>query len=107
MATIYLQLVGNYFYPTNAISKEILIRDFRLERFPKERFDSLAPMIVRKGNSLAVADYTPEVCTRNIPFSEKIGGKVKSVNNPCSKCYLHGLCSEDCGRKLFRLFSRK
>lgn len=107
MATIYLQLIGEYFYPTNSVSKEILLEEFRLERFPEHRFDAVAPILVRKGNRLAVSDYSPQISEPYIPRGEKIGGEAKSVENPCKKCYLRGLCDDGCGRKLFRLFSRK
>ena len=42
MATIRLQLIEGYFYPTDFISRETLVNMFRIERFPENRFDELS-----------------------------------------------------------------
>ena len=109
MATIRLQLIEGYFYPTDFISRETLVELFRIERFPESRFVVLSPSIIAKGHAMAVANYTPKVSPAVDKSGwQKIGGTAKSVSNPCSKCYLRELCDDgECGRKTFRLFSRK
>ena len=109
MGTIRLQLVGEYFYPTDSVSRNILVEEERIERLPENRLDILSPVFVRKGYKIAISNYIPEKSVSpSLPFSPKIGGEAKSVINPCQNCYLRELCDDgECGRKLFRLFSRK
>lgn len=108
MSVIRLQLINEYFYPTDAVSKELLIKSMRIERFPLNRFDVVSPSLVHKGYALAVEGYSPTPAPEYIPIGERIGGEPKSVCNPCVKCSLRDVCdSDECGRKCFRLFSRK
>ena len=105
---INLQLINGYFYPTDAVSKEILVNGYNLERIPKDAFDRWSPKLVRDGHKLAIANYNPEP-RKDIepPIGIKIGGTPKSVKNPCLKCRMGGLCdSDDCGKKNFRLFTK-
>ena len=106
--TIQLQLINGYFYPTNSISRDIMIDNYRLERIPQDRFDLLAPRFVRDGYKLAVNDYEPSPRKGySKPYSPKIGGEPKSFKEPCTTCRLKDVCdSDDCGRKNFRLFSK-
>ena len=108
MSTIRLQLINGYFYPTDALSRQILIEHLQLERFPADRFDVLSPALVHQGHALAVDGYSPDPPTEHRPVGAKVGGYPKSVKNPCIDCYLRHVCdSDECGRKSFRLFSRK
>lgn len=109
METIRLQLIGEYFYPTDSVSRDILIEEERIERFSENRLDRLSPALVKKGYKIAISNYTPkQSVSPSIPFGHKIGSEAKSVINPCQNCYLREVCDDgECGRKTFRLFSRK
>lgn len=108
MAAIRLQLIQDYFYPTDAVSRQTLIDCLRLERFPLERLDLLSPRLVRLGYSLAIVDYMPTQRPEYRPVGMRIGGEPRSTVNPCVKCGARSICdSDECGRKCFRLFSRK
>ena len=108
MSVIRLQLINEFFYPVDAISKQHLEESLRLDRFPLHRFDMLSPRLVSLGYALAITGYNPVPPPENIPRGEKIGGEPKSVINPCVKCGVRELCdSDECGRKCYRLFSRK
>ena len=108
MATIRIQLVGEYFYPTDAISEKHLTNLFELGRFPKRRFDEIMARAVVKGYSFAVANYTPTTYGKiDTTGLAKLGGVPKATKDPCVKCVLRGLCDNDeCGAKSFRLHSK-
>lgn len=106
--TVRLQLINGHFYPTDAISSDILRREFELGRIPEERIDVISPKLVRRGYKLAISDYNPNPTNhyRNT-VGTKIGGQAEPQENPCKKCGFNGLCdSDDCGKKKYRLFSK-
>ena len=106
--TIRLQLINGYFYPTDAISSRILNREFDIDKIPEEKINVISPKIVSKGYKLAISDYDPTPTNRPSSFGSKIGGEAKPQQNPCKRCGFNGLCdSDECGKKTYRLFSKK
>ena len=59
MATIRLQLIKGYFYPTDAVSRKILEDSLRVDRIPLERFDVVSPKLVKAGHAMAIKDWDP------------------------------------------------
>ena len=59
MATIHLQLIKGFFYPTDADSRKILEECMRLDRIPLERIDVVSPKLVKAGHVLAIKDWDP------------------------------------------------
>ena len=55
--TIRLQFVNGYFYPTDCDSRDTLVEELRLERFPEERTYAIFPRLVKHGHKLAITDY--------------------------------------------------
>jgi hypothetical protein len=107
MSTIRLQLVGEYFYPTDSVSASTLENLFGIARFPEHRFDTLAPKMIREGYSLAVADYFP------VPTQTRFYGALdlhtgeRKQSGPCLKCYLREACDGDiCSMGWRKLCSR-
>ena len=110
LSTIKLQLIDGYFYPTDSISSKILEDEFELGRIPENRIDVLSPKLINMGYKLAISDYNPQPTTyyHSNFYSGKIGGTPKPQKNPCTKCGFNGLCdSDECGKKSYRLFSKK
>ena len=107
--TIRLQLINDYFYPTDAISKDTLERELGIPRIPKKRIEQISSKLVANGYKLAINDYNPESPNKvNNSAGQKIGGIPKPQQNPCTKCGLKKACdSDDCGKKHFRLTSNK
>lgn len=104
MNTIRLQLIEGCFYPTDGVSRQHLIDECRLERFPEHRFNELSPVLVKRGYKLAVVDYMPVIRQDTITQVRYTGNKGKSVKNPCVSCSIKNVCdTDDCGRKIGRL----
>lgn len=96
---IRLQFIEGVFYPLDVDSLNTLIDNFHVEKFPEHRFDTLSPKLVKNGYKLAVAGYDPEPVKPITPSWAKMGEDFKPIKNPCSHCYLKGLCdSDECGR---------
>lgn len=57
MNTIQLQLIGEYLYPTNSWSRDILFDETNHDRFKIEMLDLLSPRLVKKGYKLAISNY--------------------------------------------------
>lgn len=108
MPIIRLQLIGGFFYPTDAISRQTLEKDFRLDRIPERRLSALSSKMVWEYHyALAITDYEPSASdSYSPPRGQKIGGDPRAVQNPCERCRLNGLCGDECGRKLFPLHKR-
>lgn len=105
MNTIRLQLIDGDFYPTDSMSRDTLRDLLHIDRFPDFRLDSLSPKLIKMGYRLAVTGYAPKTYQRSVPMGEKMG-EIKPTKNPCSHCYLKGICdSDECGRKNYRLFT--
>ena len=103
---IRLQFIEGVFYPLDLDSLNTLVDYFHVEKFPEHRFDTLSPKLVKNGYKLAVAGYDPEPVKPITPSLAKMGEDFKPIKNPCSHCYLKGLCdSDECGRKNYRLFT--
>ena len=51
MATIRLQLIKGFFYPTDAASRKILEDSLRVDRIPLERIDVVSPKLVKAGHA--------------------------------------------------------
>lgn len=106
--TITLIYRDGYFRAEEGMSETLLREALELGAFPETR-DHLLSTLVHKGFRVAIkGDYKP------LPYQEPhhtfnvIGGKQKTVNNPCSGCYLRNVCDVDeCGRKKYRLFTNK
>ena len=107
--TLRLQLINGYFYPTDSISRDLLRNELELERIPEERIDIISPILVKRGYKLAISDYNPTPKNNKVhSYGGKIDGDIKPQKDPCKKCGFNGLCdSDDCGKKGFRLFSKK
>lgn len=104
--TIQLQLIDGYFFPVDSVSREKLIDELRIERFPAHRFDVLSPTLVARGHKLAVYGYIPEIRQEEPVRGIKVGGTPKPQTNPCITCHLRFNCdSDECGRKNYRLFT--
>ncbi len=56
MATIRLQLIKGFLYPTDATSRKILEDSLRVDRIPLERFDVVSPILVKDGHAMAIKD---------------------------------------------------
>lgn len=56
MATIRLQLIKGFFYPTDADSRKTLEESVRLDRIPLERIDVVSPKLVKAGHAMAIKD---------------------------------------------------
>lgn len=102
--TIQLQLVNGYFFPVDAVSRQTLIDELELERFPRHRFDINSPILVKRGYKLMVVGYEPQETSFIQPFGGKVGGTIRPAKyNPCNKCYLNMVCDKDiCSRKYRR-----
>ena len=59
MATIHLQLIKGFFYPTDAASRKILEDSLRVDRIPLERIDVVSPKLVKAGHALAITGWDP------------------------------------------------
>ena len=59
MATIRLQLIKGFFYPTDADSRKTLEDSLRVDRIPLERFDVVSPKLVKAGDALAITGWDP------------------------------------------------
>jgi hypothetical protein len=59
MATIRLQLIKGFFYPTDAASRKILEDSLRVDRIPLERIDVVSPKLVKAGHALAITGWDP------------------------------------------------
>ena len=55
--TIRLQRVGEYLYPTDAVSVEYLGEEMELGRIPVERDFAIFPALVARGFKLAITNY--------------------------------------------------
>lgn len=55
--TIRLQRVGDYLYPTDAVSVEHLGTEMELGRIPVERDFAIFPALVARGYKLAITNY--------------------------------------------------
>jgi len=105
---IRLQFINGVFMPTDAVSIQRLSDTIRREYIPESLFDRYSPVLVRNGYSLSVAGYNPEPTTVPLRTTTGLCDNTKPVSNPCTKCHLREVCdSDDCGRKLFSLFSRR
>ena len=107
MNTIRLQLVGEYFYPTDSVSVTTLQRLFGIARFPERRFDVLTPKMIREGYKLAVADYYPAPVQPH--FNGSYGWPIgeRKPSDPCLKCYLRDACDRDICNRGWRKFARE
>ena len=54
--TIRLQRVGEYLYPTDAVSVDYLGEEMELGRIPVDR-DAIFPALVARGFKLAITNY--------------------------------------------------
>lgn len=61
MATIRLQNINGYLYPTDAVSADILEEDFSLGRIPCDKFWFHSPKIVKKGHKMAIEGDTEDI----------------------------------------------
>ena len=59
MATIRLQLIKGFLYPTDTTSRKILEDSLRVDRIPLERFDVVSPKLVKDGHAMTIKDYDP------------------------------------------------
>ena len=59
MATIRLQLIKGFFYPTDEDSRKTLEESVRLDRIPLERIDVVSPKLVKAGHALAITGWDP------------------------------------------------
>jgi hypothetical protein len=100
---IRLQFIDGYFYPTDSVSRNTLVDELRIERFPEDRFTPLTSTLVARGHALAVEGYDLPIYHYSTPYSPKLGSN-GVTQDPCRKCRLNGICGDECGRKLFRLF---
>ena len=55
--TIRLQRIGEYLYPTDAVSVEQLSSEMELGRIPVERDFAIFPALVARGYKLAITNY--------------------------------------------------
>ena len=55
--TIRLQRVGEYLYPTDAVSVEQLSSEMELGRIPVDRDYAIFPALVARGYKLAITNY--------------------------------------------------
>ena len=55
--TIRLQRIGEYLYPTDAVSVEHLRSEMELGRIPVERDFAIFPALVARGYKLAITNY--------------------------------------------------
>lgn len=105
--TIILEYQDGYFKAQEGVSETFLREALDLGGFPEHRADANLPTLVAKGYRVGiVGDYQPRKDNWQPPYSPKIGGVAHSVKNPCISCQLKDVCSPDeCGRKLYRLFT--
>lgn len=93
--TISIQLVGEFFYPTDFNSHKWLAEELELERFPQKRMDFILPKLVARGYKVAVYNYAFELTKWCGSIGKKIGGTAKAVKDPCVSCSLRDLCDRD------------
>lgn len=106
MNTIRLQFAEGAFYPLDKTSYHAVVNNYGAEIIPECGFDTISPRLVRRGYKISIVGYEPKITTRQEANIEiKTTKQVKTVKNPCSNCYLKGLCdSDECGRKLYQIY---